>query len=202
MTTRHDSYREKRDFEKSPEPRGDARKTRHDGPPRFVIQRHDATNEHYDVRLEVAGVLKSWVVPKGPSTDPAEKRLAIPTEDHPLEYADFEGAIPEDEYGGGTVMIWDRGTFENRTRDDDDEPVPLDKAVEQGHVVVNLDGEKLSGGYAFQRADVGDDDEENWLLVKTRDDAADARRRPTSTQEDSAASGRSMQEIAEDADAD
>jgi DNA ligase D-like protein (predicted 3'-phosphoesterase) len=115
------SYRDKRDFNKSPEPRGGTKKPGEQ--PVFVIQKHDATNLHYDFRLEIDGTLKSWSVPKGPSTDPRVKRMAIPTENHPLEYADFEGTIPEGEYGGGTVMICDRGYFENLKKDKDGKAV-------------------------------------------------------------------------------
>jgi DNA ligase D-like protein (predicted 3'-phosphoesterase) len=194
-------YADKRDFRKTPEPQDDAADRPGDGAPIFVIQRHDASREHYDFRLEVAGVLKSWAVPRGPSTDPREKRLALPTEDHPLGYADFEGVIPEDQYGGGTVMIWDRGTFENLTEDDQG-AVPVERALEDGHLVVRLAGEKIRGGYALQRTGGGGDDA-RWLLVKTRDDEADARRNPVSTEPDSVASGRSLEEIAaQEADAD
>ena len=130
--------------------------------PRFVIQKHDASNLHYDLRLEVDGVLKSWAVPKGPSTDPREKRLAIATEDHPLDYADFEGVIPEDEYGAGTVLVWDHGTYENITEAEDGLH-PMSEALSDGHASVRLSGEKIRGGYALQRID---DDADQWLLIK------------------------------------
>lgn len=184
-------YAEKRDFRRTPEPKGGGGKPWGDGPI-FVIHKHDASRLHYDFRLEVDGALKSWAVPKGPSTDPREKRLAVMVEDHPIDYADFEGVIPESEYGAGTVMIWDRGTYENIT-EKDGETIPAAKALESGHFLVRLNGEKISGGYALQRMD-GDD----WLLVKTDDDKADARRNPVSTEPLSAKSGRDMDEIAEE----
>jgi DNA ligase D-like protein (predicted 3'-phosphoesterase) len=160
----------------------------------FVIQKHDASSLHYDVRLEVDGVLKSWAVPKGPSTDPRDKRLAIATEDHPLEYAAFEGVIPEDEYGGGTVLIWDRGSFENITEKSDGVR-PMAEALAEGHVLVRLHGEKLGGGYALQRIDEAAD---QWLLVKMDDAEADARRNPVSTEPRSVSTGRGLDEIAEE----
>ncbi|MDX1625875.1 MAG: DNA polymerase ligase N-terminal domain-containing protein [Wenzhouxiangellaceae bacterium] len=189
-----DEYREKRDFDRTGEPEGDGGSSGGDSPI-FVIQKHDASSLHYDFRLEIDGVLKSWAVPKGPSTDPSEKRLAIPTEDHPLDYAGFEGVIPEDEYGGGTVMIWDRGTFDNIT-EKDGETRALNDALDDGHVLVDLHGEKVRGGYALQRT--GDGDDARWLLVKMDDDEADARRKPTSTENESVTSGRDLEEIAED----
>jgi len=159
------------------------------------VQQHDASTLHYDFRLEVDGVLKSWAVPKGPSTDPRERRLAIPTEDHPLDYADFEGVIPEGQYGAGTVVVWDRGTYENVT-EKDGEIRPMAEALKQGHALFRLDGEKISGGYALQRIETGED--ESWLLVKMKDDAADARRKPTSTEPQSVLTGRDLGEVAAD----
>jgi DNA ligase D-like protein (predicted 3'-phosphoesterase) len=184
-------YEKKRDFRKTPEPRAAARTK--GGRPVFVIQKHDATNLHYDFRLEIDGVLKSWAVPKGPSTDPRIKRLAIPTEDHPLDYATFEGIIPEDEYGGGTVLVWDTGHFRNLKKDDDGREVPLDKSYEDGHLTVWLEGEKLRGGYALTRTGKGDD--KRWLLIKMKDEEADARRNPVSTQPESVLSGKKIDEI-------
>lgn len=186
-------YRDKRDFHSTPEPRGDAGSS---SASRFVIQKHASSRLHYDLRLEIDGVLKSWAVPKGPSTDPREKRLAQPTEDHPIEYLEFEGVIPEGEYGGGTVMVWDIGHYQNRTFDDDGNTVPMDEAYSRGHISVVLDGEKLSGGYALTRTGSGDD--ERWLLVKKADDEADARRNPVSSLPGSALTGRSLDEIEED----
>jgi DNA ligase D-like protein (predicted 3'-phosphoesterase) len=163
-----------------------------------VIQKHDASTLHYDFRIEVDGVLKSWAVPKGPSTDPREKRLALPTEDHPLDYADFEGVIPEDQYGGGTVLVWDTGPYDNIT-EKDGKTVPADKALDRGHLLVRLHGKKLQGGYALQRTGTGK--KSRWLLVKMKDDDADARRNPVSTEPKSVLSGRTLAQIArEDAE--
>jgi DNA ligase D-like protein (predicted 3'-phosphoesterase) len=189
----HDSlsdYRKKRDFKKTPEPSGGKRSG---NAPVFVIQKHAASTLHYDVRLQVDDVLASWAVPKGPSTDPRVKRLAVPTEDHPLDYAGFEGVIPEDEYGGGAVIIWDRGTYRNLKKDDDGNEVPMRKAVESGHVTVWLEGEKLSGGYALIRTG---GDGKRWLLIKMKDEGADARRNPVSTEPRSVVSGRTVEEVA------
>src|SRR3954469_18070541 len=148
MADRLDRYREKRDPQSSPEPgvraRGTPRKRRRRGEPRFVIQKHDASTLHYDFRLEVDGVLKSWAVPKGPSTDPREKRLAVEVEDHPLSYIDFEGVIGAG-YGAGAVIVWDAGTWRPLT---DEDP---GKALRGGHLSFWLDGKKLRGGYTLQR---------------------------------------------------
>jgi DNA ligase D-like protein (predicted 3'-phosphoesterase) len=187
------NYRQKRNFEKSPEPSGKRDKTGRR--PIFVIQKHDASRLHYDFRLETGGVLKSWAISKGPSTDPREKRLAIEVEDHPLEYAEFEGIIPEGEYGAGTVIVWDRGTFENIT-DEDGDQVPLEDALSKGHIAVRLEGEKLKGGYALNRIRKGKKPE--WLLVKMKDDHADARRNPVSTEPESVLSGKTIEEVAKE----
>jgi DNA ligase D-like protein (predicted 3'-phosphoesterase) len=183
-------YQDKRDFKRSHEPSSsEPRASKH---PLFVIQKHDAQNLHYDFRLEVDGVLKSWVVPKGLSTDPSEKRLAIPTEDHPLEYADFEGVIPEGEYGAGAVIVWDRGTYENHSKKDDRD-LTMEEAYAKGHITVRLDGEKLKGGFALVR--FRDDDDNQWLLIKEDDDGADARRNPVNTEVESVLSGRTIADI-------
>jgi DNA ligase D-like protein (predicted 3'-phosphoesterase) len=191
-----DSYKKKRDFHKTPEPgEGDVQFDWASKRPIFVIQKHRASTLHYDFRIEVDGVLKSWAVPKGPSTNPSEKRLAVPTEDHPLGYADFEGVIPQDQYGGGTVLVWDRGSYRNlkESEGDEDEPLPVSQQIENGHATIWLEGEKISGGYALIRTGSGDD--ARWLLIKMDDDRADARRNPTSTQPKSVKSDRSMEEI-------
>jgi DNA ligase D-like protein (predicted 3'-phosphoesterase) len=163
--------------------------------PRFVVHKHDATTLHYDVRLEAAGVLKSWAVPKGPSTNPRDKRLAMPTEDHPLGYVDFEGVIPEGRYGAGPVIVWDTGTYRNLTQRDG-RTVPVEQAVEDGHVTVWLEGEKLTGGYAFTR--IGKGARQRWLLVKMDDEEADARRKPVKTEPASVVSGRTIEQVAAD----
>ena len=188
------SYREKRDLGASPEPSG--RRSRGGDDPIFVIQEHAASSHHFDFRLEVEGVLKSWAVPKGPSTDPRARRLALPTEDHPLDYAEFEGVIPEDEYGGGTVLLWDRGTYRNLRAGNDDEGASMSESLDDGKLEVWLEGDKVRGGYALIRTGSGDGD--RWLLIKMDDDEADARRNPTSTEPESVASGRELDEIAEE----
>lgn len=149
-------HRRKRHFERTAEPSAKRRasKTRHV----FVVQKHCARHLHYDFRLEVDGVLKSWAVPKGPSLDPSVKRFAVAVEDHPLAYAEFEGVIPEGEYGAGTVMVWDRGTYNLEGGMD------ADAALQAGQLSFTLRGRKLKGGWALVRMR-----DENWLLVKHRD---------------------------------
>ena len=183
-------YRAKRDFTGTPEPTGG--RVRRGREPRFVIHLHDATSLHYDFRLEADGVLKSWAVPKGPSTDTRVKRLAVQTEDHPVEYADFEGVIPEGQYGAGTVIVWDRGTYRNLTRKDGKE-VPLEQALREGHLKVWLEGEKLHGGYALTR--VLGNEHERWLLVKVKDEHADGGEDPVKTRPESVRSGKTLAEI-------
>ncbi|HZI27991.1 MAG TPA: non-homologous end-joining DNA ligase [Gemmatimonadaceae bacterium] len=158
-----DEYRRKRDFRKSPEPQGKSGTTRAYKPLRFVVQKHAATRLHYDFRLELDGVLKSWAVPKGPSLVAGERRLAAQTEDHPIEYADFEGVIPAGEYGGGPVIVWDRGTWA---------PIGDPRAgLEKGDLSFVLAGEKLRGRWhlARMRARSGDRGKASWLLIKGRD---------------------------------
>ncbi|MBO0846939.1 MAG: DNA ligase [Nocardioides sp.] len=185
-------YRRKRDTGRSGEPSGSGRERGGRGGARFVVQRHDASSLHFDVRLEVDGVLVSWAVPKGPSLDPSDKRLAHRTEDHPLDYADFEGRIDEG-YGAGTVIVWDTGTYDNLTEDDGVD-VPITEALEQGHLKVELHGEKLTGAFAFTHTRMGGDDT-NWMMVKVDDAGADRRRRPTSTQNESVLTGRTNQDL-------
>lgn len=190
-------YRNKRDFGRTPEPQGTAgSKWKKDNNPFFVIQKHDASRLHYDFRLEVDGVLKSWAIPKGPSMNPADKRLAVETEDHPMDYADFEGIIPEGEYGGGTVIVWDAGPYRNLKQHAGSE-VPVRDAYERGTIEVWLEGRKIRGGFALVHSRMGDN-AKNWLLIKMRDSAADAEADPVARQPRSVISGRTIEEIAAD----
>lgn len=184
-------YRSKRDFRKTAEPKAAAKRGKSGGAgrPRFVVHKHDARQLHYDLRLEMEGVLKSWAVPKGPSLNPRDKRLAVAVEDHPLDYADFEGSIPEGEYGAGTAMIWDEGSYEVVG----DEAGP--QALARGELKVRLAGQKLKGGYVLVRTKWRGEDK-NWLLIKEKDDQAREDGDILKKQPDSARSGRTMEEIA------
>jgi DNA ligase D-like protein (predicted 3'-phosphoesterase) len=185
-------HRSKRDSGRSAESSGKGEQTPKER--RFVIQKHDASRLHYDFRLEVDGELKSWAVPKGPSLDPREKRLAVRTEDHPLDYAEFEGVIPDGEYGAGTVLVWDIGTYWS-LKEKQGKPVSMAEALEKGQATVWLEGKKLKGGYGLTRFRKKGD--ENWLLVKMNDEHADTRRKPLITQPQSAITGRTIEEIRE-----
>jgi bifunctional non-homologous end joining protein LigD len=155
-------YKRKRDFKKTPEPAGKARASREGR--QFVVQKHAASRLHYDFRLELDGTLKSWAVPKGPSLDPSVKCLAVHVEDHPLDYAGFEGIIPEGEYGGGTVMVWDRGTW---TPEGDEDAAA---AYKKGKLKFALHGDKLKGSWALVRmGGRAGEDGRNWLLIKHDD---------------------------------
>ncbi|WP_287263432.1 DNA polymerase ligase N-terminal domain-containing protein, partial [Mesorhizobium sp.] len=181
------AYRAKREFSKTPEPAG--------GPVaaegnRFVVHKHHATADHYDLRLQVGDVLKSWAVPRGPSLNPADKRLAVETEDHPLEYIDFEGVIPEGEYGGGPMIVWDTGVW--APMDD------VEKSLRTGSFKFRLAGEKLNGGWMLTRLKPkpGEDEgKKNWLLFKERDLAADARLDILEARPESVKSGRRIEEL-------
>ena len=173
-------YKKKRDFDKTPEPSGG----KSSGKAIFVVQKHDASHLHYDLRLEINGVLKSWAVPKGPSLKPKDKRLAVRTEDHPLNYANFEGIIPEG-YGAGTVMVWDRGGFECGD---------AEKGLKEGKLAFTLHGKKLKGKWSlFQMKNRG---EKNWLLSK-KDDEFASEKDILTERPDSVLSERSLQEIAQ-----
>lgn len=155
-------YKRKRNFSKTSEPPGTSKSTVHKPEGLFVIQKHAARHLHYDFRLELGGTLKSWAVPKGPSLNPADKRLAVHVEDHPMDYADFEGIIPPRQYGAGTVMVWDRGHWIP-----DGDPKA---AYEKGHLKFTLAGEKLQGRWTLVRmGGTRNRDEHNWLLIKERE---------------------------------
>jgi bifunctional non-homologous end joining protein LigD len=187
------TYHAKRDFGRTREPKGRVeRGDRH----RFVVQRHDATRLHYDLRLELGGVYKSWAVTKAPSLDPAVKRLAVEVEDHPVEYGTFEGTIPEGQYGGGTVQLWDRGTWMPQDRDPEND-------LAKGHLKFVLDGERMKGKWALVR--MRDDPHRpgkkvrhNWLLIKEIDDEAQRGEEGDALAKEvtSVKSGRTLDEIA------
>jgi bifunctional non-homologous end joining protein LigD len=187
------AYRQKRNFRKSAEPRGKARaRTK----PRkfvgeYVIQKHDASRLHYDLRLELDGVMKSWAVPKGPSTDPTVKRLAVQVEDHPMEYNKFEGTIPKGQYGGGTVMIWDRGTYTAEGGD----PKAIRGALAKGKLAFTISGDRLKGTWALVQMKGSGKSGKEWLLIKERIDAAETPVEPTEEELPSVNSGRSMAQI-------
>ena len=190
------TYRGKRHFERTKEPQGSPAQP--GDAPCFVVQIHDASTMHFDFRLEVDGVLKSWSVPKGPPADPHDKRLAVPTEDHPLEYREFEGVIPAGEYGGGTVIVWDRGTYRPHTRKKKGRTVSFGQSLTDGHVSFRLDGQKLRGGYALTRFRGGGEGggREYWLLVKETDDQAGRHAAPDPRRARSALSGRTLKQVA------
>jgi bifunctional non-homologous end joining protein LigD len=157
-------YKKKRNFKDTPEPKASVLKS--GSANSFVIQRHKASRLHYDFRLEVAGVLKSWAIPKGPSLNPTDKRLAVQVEDHPLSYAGFEGEIPEGNYGAGIVEIWDKGVYEPEEMDPVNDK-QITKHIKDGMLKFSLKGKKLKGSFALVRLKGGDD--KNWLLIKHKD---------------------------------
>jgi len=181
-----------RHFQRTPEPSGqNAKGARKADALRYVIQKHAARNLHYDFRLELGGVLLSWSVPKGPSLQAGARRLAVRTEDHPIDYAEFEGVIPKGEYGGGTVLLWDRGTWQPEG--------DAERGVASGRLTFDLHGEKLRGRFHLVRTRLAGGKHENWLLFKGRDDAADDSRDVLELDQ-SVASGRSLDEIAANPD--
>lgn len=191
-----DRYRAKRNFDRTPEPAGDERPGTSAGL-QFVVQKHAARRLHYDFRLEHEGVLKSWAVPKGPSLDPRERRLAVQTEDHPIEYATFEGVIPEGEYGGGAVLVWDRGYWVPNG-----DPT---RGLAKGKLDFTLHGEKLRGSWALVRLAPRAgrrDDKNNWLLIKHRDSAARIEGAPEIVDQrpESVLTGRGLDEVAAERD--
>ena len=192
MPSKLAKYRAKRDFKKTHEPSGSAavRKAEY---PRFVIQKHDASRLHYDLRLEHDGVFKSWAVTKGPSLNPKDKRLAVEVEDHPLDYGDFEGTIPKGEYGGGTVMLWDRGYWLPEGNEN------IDEALRKGELKFVLAGDKLQGGWVLVRMkhDRDGGKRNNWLLIKHKDQWSTSDGEAALKKDKSVASGRTMQQIAD-----
>jgi bifunctional non-homologous end joining protein LigD len=184
-------YKAKRNFKQTPEPAGRTEPRRRGGALRFVVQKHDATRLHYDFRLELDGTLKSWAVPKGPSLRPADKRLAVMVEDHPIDYRTFEGTIPEGNYGAGTVMVWDRGIYQAPGASSRSESERLlREGLQKGHLHIVLDGEKLHGEFNLIRTRRGKD----WLLIKVADQFAEDR--DITLEERSVATGRSLDQIA------
>lgn len=185
-------YQKKRDFTKTAEPKGKSPTSR--STLAFVIQKHAASRLHFDLRLELDGVMKSWAVPKGPSLDPAAKRLAVQVEDHPVEYNAFEGTIPAGEYGGGTVMLWDRGTY--TFWEDDPDPVErLREGYAEGDFKFELRGKRLNGTWVLVRTRRGDSDKPQWLLIKHRDEFARPGTEIVEEEVTSVATGRTMDEI-------
>lgn len=189
------AYRDKRDFDETTEPSGEVESNT--GKPVFVVQKHAARNLHYDLRLEHDGVLKSWAVPKGPSMDPKIRRLAVPTEDHPMGYLDFEGVIPPGNYGAGTVLVWDIGTFRNVKGEEAD----LGRNLDEGHATIWLDGEKLKGGFALIRTKRGGK-RPQWLFFKMKDDEALTGSDILVEKPNSTKSGRSLEEVSGEEPAD
>lgn len=187
-------YKRKRDFTKTAEPEGKTTRRRSARALKFVIQKHAASRLHFDFRLELDGVMKSWAVPKGPSYDPSVRRLAMEVEDHPIEYNAFEGTIPKGEYGGGTVMLWDRGTYE---AEDGGGADALRDGYERGDLKIVLHGKRLVGGWVLVRMRRDDGGRAQWLLIKHRDEHADPDYDVVSDVTTSVASGRTMEEIAQ-----
>jgi bifunctional non-homologous end joining protein LigD len=186
-------YKRKRDFTKTAEPAGKPTRRRSARALKFVIQKHAASRLHFDLRLELDGVMKSWAVPKGPSYDPAVRRLAMEVEDHPIEYNSFEGTIPKGEYGGGTVMLWDRGTYAPEAGGGAD---ALRDGYERGDLKVVLHGKRLKGGWVLVRMRRDDGGRAQWLLIKHRDEYADPDYDVVADATTSVASRRTMDEIA------
>jgi bifunctional non-homologous end joining protein LigD len=185
------TYNAKRDFTRTDEPEGRPQKT--GTKLRFVIQKHAASHLHFDFRLELDGVMKSWAVPKGPSYDPTVKRLAMQVEDHPVEYNSFEGTIPKGEYGGGTVMIWDRGTYEAESGDGED---AVRDGYKRGDLKIVMHGERMQGGWVLVRTRRDPRGRNQWLLIKHRDHLAMEGVDIVAAVQTSVVSGRTMDEIA------
>lgn len=187
-------YKKKRSFSETPEPRGKKVSSRSKNLPVFCIQKHDASRLHYDFRLECQGVMISWAIPKGPSLDPSEKHLAVHVEDHPLEYRHFEGIIPEGNYGAGTVMIWDEGTFTVKGAETKKEiENALTAGLADGRIEMELHGEKLKGKFALIR--LKKDEDKDWLFFKMKDSEVNTKHKVTDLDR-SVRTQRSLDEIA------
>ena len=192
-------YRRKRDFSRTPEPAGDGPSARRPRGLQFVIQKHAASHLHFDLRLELHGVMKSWAVPRGPSVDPSVKRLAMQVEDHPMAYNSFEGTIPEGEYGGGTVMLWDRGTYTpDEAKPGEDAEAVLRRELRAGKLSISFHGERLRGSWALVRTEAGA--KPKWLFIKHRDRQARRGADIVAEHVTSVESGRTMDEIAAEED--
>lgn len=184
-------YYQKRDMRQTPEPEGNNAALFHKEPV-FVVQKHNASHLHYDFRLEADGVLKSWAIPKGPSNDTDQRRLAVPTEDHPLDYADFEGVIPEGNYGAGPVIVWDAGTYSN-TSEKDGVRLSISEAWDKGHITVILKGQKLNGHYALIKTARGKSSQ--WLFFRMKNQPAALPIDPVTEQPKSVLSGRTIEDL-------
>ncbi|MCB1116118.1 MAG: DNA ligase [Chlamydiia bacterium] len=182
------TYAKRRNTKRSKEPKAKVANSK--GNPSFVVQQHAARAMHYDLRLEVGGVMKSWAVPKGPSLNPKNRRLAVLTDDHPLGYKNFEGVIPEGEYGAGKVIVWDRGKYKNIKTDKQGKPMTMVGAFRKGTIEVFLRGKKLRGAFALVRMEG-----KNWLLIKMKDQHADLKKNITKSEPHSVKSGRKINEL-------
>lgn len=188
MAKKLSTYAKRRNVKRSKEPAAQVAHSK--GSPSFVLQQHGARAMHYDFRLEVDGVLKSWAIPKGPSLNPKERRLAVLTDDHPLSYKNFEGVIPEGEYGAGPVIVWDRGKYKNIKVNKAGKPLTMKGAFRKGTIEIILRGKKLKGAFALVRMSG-----KNWLLIKMKDEHANARKNITRSEPHSVKSGRKLYEL-------
>lgn len=192
-------YSKKRNFKETPEPGPHVpKKSSKPKEPVFVIQKHDATRLHYDFRLEVDGVLKSWAVPKGPSLNPKDKRLAMPTEDHPMNYAQFEGIIPEGNYGAGPVIVWDYGTFVNLSHDAKTKKlISVRAGLKRGQIMFWLKGKKIQGSFVLTKIKGQEAEKKTpWLLIKVQDKAANKKKNIVASENKSVFSGLTIEEMA------
>ncbi|MCB1109371.1 MAG: DNA ligase [Chlamydiia bacterium] len=188
MAKKLSTYAKRRNVKRSKEPPAKVASSR--GNPSFVVQQHAARAMHYDLRLEVDGVMKSWAIPKGPSLNPQMRRLAVLTDDHPLSYKNFEGVIPKGEYGAGKVIVWDRGRYQNIKKNKQGKPLTMKGAFRQGTIEIVLKGKKLKGAFALVRMSG-----KNWLLIKMKDAHADLRKNIVKSEPYSVKSGKKIQEI-------